>query len=189
MEAIIATDPDETEIEDRTINYFVDAYITRFSAGYEQKSLYSRLIFDFDDSDVDDDGTTTKKRHLRTVHRKDIMSIFASHAEWILKDQLDRKEKAFLNIKSWSHFCKQVTVGRREAKKQDKRWGFAYGEDLETGDTHNSIDFAKAGVTKEQLAEYRRKLQRHNKKKPKPIPKDKGKLKVCVIHYSHLFLG
>jgi hypothetical protein len=62
MQAIIDTDPDETDIEDRTINYFVDAYIARFSAGYEKQNLHRRLIFDLDDSDVDDDGNTMQTR-------------------------------------------------------------------------------------------------------------------------------
>lgn len=189
MRCIIETDPKKTDIEDRNINYFVDAYISRFSAGYGKKNLYRRLIFDLDDSDVDDDGNTTQKRHLRTVHRSDIMGIFASHAEWILKDQLDRREKAFLDIKSWSHFCKQVNVGRREAKGKGKRWGFAHGEDGEIADSHNTIDFAKAGIVGDQLALYNRKLLRQNNKvsKAKSAAKNKGK-GVRSVYYSDLFL-
>jgi hypothetical protein len=80
MQAIIASDSEETEIEERNINYFVDAYIARFSAGYEKKNLHHRLIFDPDDSDVDELGNTSQKRHLRTVHRSDVMGIFASQA-------------------------------------------------------------------------------------------------------------
>lgn len=88
MESIIASDPDETDIQDRDIDYFIDGYIARFSAGYEEINSHRRLIYDSQDSDVDSYGNTTHKRHLRTVHRSDIRSIFASQAEWILQDQV-----------------------------------------------------------------------------------------------------
>jgi hypothetical protein len=107
--------------------------------------------------------------------------VYSRHRpEWILKDQLDRKDKAFVDIKSWTHFCKQVQVGRREGR--GKRWGLAHGEDSGSVEVHGNIDFRKAGVTGEKLDMYNRALQRYNKKKSKSKTKDKGK-KVRSSHY------
>jgi hypothetical protein len=181
MQAIIATDPNETDIEDRTIDYFVDSYKGRFAAGYEGKNIFHRLIFDPDDPNVDSDGNTTQRRHLRPVHRAEVRGIFASQAEWILKDQLDRKEKNFLNVKSWHQFCQHAVVGRRQAKKKNKRWGRAYEEDSDADDSYGGgqIDFRKAGVSGEKIDEYKRLLERKIKKKRKgkrkSRVKDKGK--------------
>jgi hypothetical protein len=176
MQAIIATDPDETDIMGRTIDYFVDGYKARFVAGYEGKNFFQRLIFDPDDPDVDSDGNTTQRRHLRPVHRAEVKGIFASQAEWILKDQLDRKEKNFLNVRSWYQFCQQAVLGRREARKNDKRWGRAYGEDSDA-DESDDVDFGRAGVFGDMVDDYKRSLQRKIKKKPKrkSRAKDKGK--------------
>lgn len=88
MHAIIASDTEDTDADDRTIDYFIDGYISRFAAGYEKKNLYRRLIYDSEDSDVDSDGNTTRKRMLRPVHNSDVRGLFAAHAEWILKDQV-----------------------------------------------------------------------------------------------------
>jgi hypothetical protein len=179
MQAIIATDPDETNVEDRTIDYFVDGYRARFAAGYAKKNLFHRLIFNPESLDVDSDGNTTKRRHLRPVHRAEIRGIFASQAEWILKDQIDRKEKNFLNVKDWYRFCQQAVIGRREAKQNSKRWGRAYGEhsDADDSDDAGRVDFRRAGVSVEKADEYKRSLQRKIKKKPKrkSRAKDKGK--------------
>jgi hypothetical protein len=179
MQAIIVTDPDETEVQDRTIDYFVNGYKARFAAGYEEKNFFNRLIFNPDDPEVDLDGNTTERRHLRPVHRAEVRGIFASQAEWILKDQLDRKEKNYLNVKSWYQFCQQAVVGRREAKKTNKRWGRAYGEDSDADDSDegNQIDFGRAGVSGAKVDEYKRSLERKMKKKPKrkSRAKDKGK--------------
>jgi hypothetical protein len=196
MKAIIDTDPDETEVEDRTISYFVDSYKARFAVGYQGKNFFHRLIFDPDDPDVDSDGNTTEKRHLRPVHRAEVLGIFASQAEWILRDQLDRKEKNFLNVKNWYQFCQQAMTGRREAKKNEKRWGRAYGEDSDADDSDDGdqIDFGRAGVSGDDLDKYKRTLQRKLQKKPKrkSRAKDKGKqvsflLGFCMLASAKLF--
>jgi hypothetical protein len=179
MQVIIATDQDETDVENRTIDYFVDGYTARFAAGYEGKNFLHRLIFDPDDLDADSDGNTTRRRHLRPVHRAEVRGIFASQAEWILKDQLERKEKNFLNVRSWYKFCQQAAVGRREAKKNMKRWGRAYGEnsDADDSDDDGQVDFRRAGVSGDRVHELKQSLQRKIKKKPKrkSRTKDKGK--------------
>jgi hypothetical protein len=186
MKAIIATDPEEADVEDRTIDYFVDGYKARFAAGYEGINFFQRLIFDPDDPDVDSDGNTTR-RHLRPVHRAEVRGIFASQAEWILKDQLDRKEKNFLNVKSWYKFCQQVIVGRREAKKHNKKWGRAYGDDSDADDSGGGgqVDFGRAGVSVDKVDDYKRSLQRKIKKKlkRKSRAKDKGK----QVHFLSFF--
>lgn len=181
MKAIIDTDPDETDVEDRTIDYFVDGYKARFAAGYEEKNFFCRLIFDPDDPDVDSDGNTTQRRHLRPVHRAEVKGIFASQAEWILRDQLDRKEKNFLNVKAWHQFCRQAALGRREAKMNNQRWGRLYGEESDAYDSDDGgqVDFRRAGASGEQIDYYKRSLRRKIKKKPnqksKSKAKDKGK--------------
>ena len=186
MKAIIATDPDETDVEDRTIDYFVDGYKARFAAGYEGINFFRRLIFDPDDPDVDSDGNTTR-RHLRPVHRAEVRGISASQVEWILKDQLDRKERNFLNVKSWYQFCQQVIVGRREAKNHNKKWGRAYGEDSDADESDNGgqVDFGRAGVSADKVNDYNRSLQRKIKKKSKR--KSRAKNKGKQVHFLSFF--
>jgi hypothetical protein len=84
-----------------------------------------------------------------------------------------------LNVKSWYQFCGQVIVGRTEAKKRNKNWGRAYGQDSDADDSagDGQVDFGRAGVSADEVNDYKRSLQPKIKKKPKrkSRAKDKGK--------------
>lgn len=197
IEAIIASDP-KTGPEDRTIDYFINQYISKFAAGYSRIREHQRLIYDSDDSDVDSDGNTKKKRHLRTVHRADVRGIFASQAEWILKDQvflrlllfrsnalendmlsnfkLERKGRYLLNISKWTQFCKEVKINRRDARENGRRWGLPRGHEIGADDSDSEIDFKLAGSFSEgALTRLKRILKRVNEKPSKSRSKSKSK--------------
>lgn len=149
IDEIIKTDPAKTPLEDRTIDWLVDNYINRFI----KRDLYRRIIFDTDnDSDVDVQGTTSKKRYLRHVPRSEIVGIFAAHADWLLAQQLAPNSSALrkVNIPKWIAFCRRVKTARRDAWRNEVRWGLPYGCDSDDADDDDTeLDLSRFGNTQE----------------------------------------
>jgi hypothetical protein len=62
------------------------------------------------------DAQTHRPRHLRTVHRNEVWSIFASHSKWILSLIEKHKDlKGKVNTQSWRIFLIQVPQLRQRA--------------------------------------------------------------------------
>lgn len=202
MRFIVDFDPDKTKIEHRDINYFVDGYMARCAAGYETDDAHSlrpshinyqkRLIFNPAHSA---DGTASKPRHLRRLHRSEITGLFAAHAEWILHDQLNLSpQKKFLDIESWAAFCRTVAADRRQAKAQGIRWGRASAEDSDTDGTDGEVDFARVGLPAAQEKIFRDRLEdtlRNMRKKARAssLAKNRKKVWACTLLLSnHSFI-
>jgi hypothetical protein len=163
MRTIVETDPHAPPPEKRTINYFVTQYLERFS--FTEFHRFHRDIHDKADPDVDEHGNTTKPRHPRHVARSDITSIFASQAEWILVDQLTKRESMrVIDVYVWKNFCELVREERRVAGSRNTRWGLEYGKIFDFRDSGGEIDlrrYATLGMdmTKLRLAARRMKTK------------------------------
>jgi hypothetical protein len=117
-------------ISERTINYFVRVYLKHFA--FTERHRYSRWIHGESDSDVDTDGNTTLPRHPRPLHRSEVISVFASQAEWILQDQMSKRSMyRLVDVDIWRDFCERVQRDRKEAARWGVRWGLAKGMEVE----------------------------------------------------------
>lgn len=121
----------------RTPRWFVEKYIAGFACPSEDK--YRRLIFDEDDSDVDETGKTITPRHLLKPHMSEILGLFAAHAGWLITNNEVRRNKLF-DIKSWETFRKEVRKQRKEAARQGVRWGWPEGEEAEAESSEEDED-------------------------------------------------
>lgn len=136
IDEIITSDPDQTPIQNRTIDWLVDSYLSRF----RKKDEFRRIIFNTDvDPDVDETGETSKLRFLRHVPRAEIVGLFAAHSEWILAQHLSSSSSAVrkLHIPSWIVFCRKVKAARKSAKSNDVRWGLPFGVDSDLDDDND----------------------------------------------------
>jgi hypothetical protein len=128
MQEIVDAEP--KPLAERTVDYFVDVYLRRFY--FTDRHRFHRWIFDDSDSDVDENGNTRLPRHPRTIHRAEVISIFASQAEWILEDQTaKRAPKRLVDLDVWGVFVIRVKRDRKEAARKGIRWGLARGAELE----------------------------------------------------------
>jgi len=73
------------------------------------------------------DAQTHRPRHLRTVHKNEVWSIFASHSKWILSLIEKHKDlKGKVNTQSWRLFLSQIPQLRQRAisdKDTFENWG------------------------------------------------------------------
>jgi hypothetical protein len=140
MRKIVEKEP-RIPIEDRTINFFVDAYLRHFS--FTEWHKHNRWIFDaLDDSDVDENGHTKLSRHPRRIHRSEIISMFASQAEWLYNNQQSKPAALRLvDLEVWKTFCDAVIVNRKEAARKGIRWGSAKQnlDDSDDGECHAAV--------------------------------------------------
>jgi hypothetical protein len=175
IENVILTDPQKTPVKDRTIDWLVDNYLARYRKGDIHRR---RLISEPRDKEVDVEGNTAKRHHLRHIPRAEIIGLFAAHAEWILAQHLATTSSAVrkLNIPSWIQFCQRVKSARKAAMSEDVRWGLAYGVDSDgddggegDGDDVGDIDLSPFGQTR---AFWNKKIKAATTRKAirKPVP-------------------
>jgi hypothetical protein len=73
------------------------------------------------------DAQTHRPRYLRTVHRNEVWSVFASHSEWILSIVEKHKDlKGKVNAQHWRVFLLQVPQLRGSSMYNDEtngKWG------------------------------------------------------------------
>lgn len=94
------------------------------------------------------------------MHRAEVLGMFAGNAEWILKHQIDLKQKKIIDLPSWATFCKGLVSIRQLARQKGVRWGLAFNDDGEADGSENEVDFARAGLTKDQVKIMRARLQK-----------------------------
>lgn len=169
IRAIVDTDPEQTPLERRTIDYFVDQYLARF----RESERHHRLIFDsINDTDVDALGNTKKPRYLRHVPRSEVIGVFASQAEWLLAHQLapSGRQHWRTSIREWISFCRRAKHARREARLDRVRWGteYAVDSDADDDDDDSDLDLSKFGETPEFWAK-KLKLALAQKPRAKPV--------------------
>jgi hypothetical protein len=158
-------------IEDRTINYFVDVYLRKFY--FTDWHRYNRWIYDERfDSDVDDHGRTRLPRHPRPIHRSELISIFAAHAEWIYEDQRAKRPRLRLvDLDVWSEFCSRVKKDREDAARWGIRWGLARGAELGHSDEDGQTEMKVHGKWKKGK---KRKGKHRIGSKPALVPSPKS---------------
>ncbi|OJA18720.1 hypothetical protein AZE42_01247 [Rhizopogon vesiculosus] len=133
MKKIVEEDPRRTSLEKRTPEWFVSQYIQRFA--HPPNTTHKRLIYDSDDSDVSDDGTTHLPRHPRRIHKSDILRLFATQSEWFVTDNEVKRSK-LLPSKPWDQFRKAV----RKARWQGWPIGGEHNPDLELEPDREEVD-------------------------------------------------
>ncbi|RDB28883.1 hypothetical protein Hypma_015527 [Hypsizygus marmoreus] len=141
VDEIIRTDPDKTPLEGRTINWLLKRYMKNF----RRRDRTERLIC----TDANLDSLTTTKRHLRHIHRSEILGVIAAHADWLLAQQLAPNHAAFqkLNIAKWISFCRQVKIARKDARRKKVHWGEPTGFTSKQDDY--DLDLSRFGNTRD----------------------------------------
>jgi len=123
-----------------TPQWFLEIYFLYYA--YPSCSKWKRTNF-LEDVESSDEGTaraweltsvqqppdvqTHGPRHLRTVHRNEVWSIFASHSRWILSLAEKHKDlKGKVNTSSWRFFLIQIPLLRQRAMLDENtagNWG------------------------------------------------------------------
>lgn len=120
----------------RTPQWFLEHYFRGFA--YPSHRRWSR-INSIEDADSSDEGPnqmsnsrpanaqTHRPRHLRVVHKNEVWSIFASHADWIFSLVQDHKDlKGEVHGYGWESFLAKVPQLRKKAMSDqgtNGRWG------------------------------------------------------------------
>lgn len=124
MEDLIALDngthPPEsggTAISDRTPEWFADLYL-KYKA-YSNSARHRRFAYTSSDSDIEP--------------KAEVLSLFATHAEWLYKHHRRRKEQR-LNEEAWVKWIHQVKIARRNAAAEGISWGVWDNDQLEAMD-------------------------------------------------------
>lgn len=83
---------------------------------------------------------TTNPRYVRKPHKAEILSVFASHCEWIIFEQRRRlSQKRILNVDVWQKWLEDVVVeNRRMARERSVKWGVR--DEYDGGDNVNDED-------------------------------------------------
>jgi len=123
-----------------TPQWFLDNYFLHYA--YPSRNKWKRTNY-LEDVESSDEGTawaleltsvqqppdaqTLGPRHLRTVHRNEVWSIFASHSRWILSLVEKHKDlKGKVNTSSWRIFLVQIPQLRQRAMSDENtagNWG------------------------------------------------------------------
>ena len=144
IDDIIKTDPYGTPIKNRTIDWLVNNYMKRS----RQEERYRQVIFDpLYNVEVDTEGTTTKRRHLRHIPRSDIFGIFGAHADWLLAQHLASHAASVqkLDVRKLYRFCLDARKGRKATNRYNIRWGLPYGINHDDG----KLDLCRFGHSPE----------------------------------------
>ena len=122
----------------------MDNYLKRSRQG----ECYKQVIFDrLYNVDVDSEGTTTKRRHLRHIPRSDIFDIFGAHADWLLAQHLASQSSSVqkLDVRKLHRFCLDIRKGRKASARYNIRWGLPHGTNHDDG----KLDLCRFGHSPE----------------------------------------
>ncbi|KAK7027340.1 hypothetical protein VNI00_015303 [Paramarasmius palmivorus] len=120
-------------VETRTFKWIIDSMLKY----HHDFSIQRRIIFDPEDSDIEDviTGETKRRRHLCRVSRHECAGILAAHAEWLLAQQVvtQYSKHHLVNLRSLYKFCMKAKSVRKTKAKANKRstWGLEYQIDSE----------------------------------------------------------
>lgn len=163
MKYIVEQGSNRTELADRGIDYFVDSYLTDCAAGHrlsldspDKVNTRFRRIFHPRDEMKGESSKPIKARH---IHRAEVLGMFAAHAEWLLKHQMDLKRNKIIDLESWATFCKTIVIQRKRARQSGVQWGRAYN-DIDDDGTDDEVDFARTGVPRDKVKQLRTDLKK-----------------------------
>ena len=145
---LIELDHGETPLADRNIDWLVDRYYKHIIP----RSLQSRIITD----PSLEREILQEPRHPRHVSHAEIRGYFASHAEWLLANQLASLSTSvnvkLVDIRQWISFCLQVRTEAADARRNGFKWGLPHcrktGIDLSKSSSPLSQSLANYGQTK-----------------------------------------
>jgi hypothetical protein len=123
-----------------TPQWFLDIYFLNYAYPSDSKWMRRNFLEDVESSDESTtralelalvqrppDAQTHGPRHLRTVHRNEVWSVFASHSKWILSLAEKHKDlKGKVNTSSWRIFFVQIPQLRQRAMLDENtagNWG------------------------------------------------------------------
>jgi hypothetical protein len=119
------------------------------------------------------DAQTDTPRHLRTVHKNEVWSIFGSHSQWIFSLVEKHKDlKGKVNTESWKNFTTHVPQLRQRAlinPDTDGKWGLR-DEQGDQMDKTTVFDIPPLSPSEPMAAESQPKPFKSQKKK-KPFTK------------------
>lgn len=130
----------------RDPQWFIQSYFPQHAYPSQYKWLRINSLEDVESSDEGSsiasgptsvnhpsDAQTHRLRCLRTIHKNEVWSIFASHSEWILSLVEKHKDlKGKVNTQSWRHFHSGIPELRQQAiSDQDTvgKWGLVDEQD------------------------------------------------------------
>jgi hypothetical protein len=147
MKDIGETDGERTPVDDRTIDYFIDAYLERYANA--DHHLHLRFIDDPNGKHVG-----------RNLTREQVRGIFAGQSEWILAEQLaKRKSMRVVSVERWNQFCKRVRKDRRAAVRRGEVWGMPFGERHDE-EYEDQIDLTRFPVIGKDMAVLQREARK-----------------------------
>ena len=156
--------------EERTPRWFAEMYKKHLANSPGAQSR--RIVWSSDDSDIAE-GTEGQMRPgrahvLRHVPTAEVLSLLATHAEWILDEQRSRISRTrFLDMDVWADWVRTAKRVRMDAYKEGVRWGW-----LDETEPNGPVDSGDEDVVMEEPARAR------------PRPKKKAKPKVRRIPFS-----
>ncbi|KAI6046518.1 hypothetical protein EDC04DRAFT_1479360 [Pisolithus marmoratus] len=157
-------------IETRDPGWFVDKYIMDFA--YPEEDKQPRTIYDSADSDLDEERVPRTPRQPLLVHKSEILGLFAAHAEWLVTNEVARRNKIF-DVKVWDRFRKRVKRERREAARNGGIWGWPVGQEPQVEDLMSSAS------SEEEEEEDEDNIVKRNPVIGKPTPLVQRKLDIA----------
>lgn len=176
LEQIIAIDKQhrsdhgepERPREERTPHWFAQMYKKHLANTPGAQSR--RIVWSSDDSDIAD-GTEGEMKPgrahvLRHVPTAEVLSLLATHAEWILDEQRVRVSRTrILDVDVWADWVRTARRVRMDAYKAGVRWGW-----LDEITPNGPIDSGDEDVAMEEPARARPRPKKKAKPKVRPIP-------------------
>jgi hypothetical protein len=99
------------------------------------------------------------------MHRYEILSLFAEHCEWILKDKWARK---LVNEENWEKFCNRARIEKTMSRQSGGRWGVTPGID-HNADCDADIEEGWNSRRSRSLVEAPKKVSKKRKKKVRSV--------------------
>jgi hypothetical protein len=178
---LIELDHGETPLADRNIDWLLDRYFKHIIP----RDLKNRIITD----PSLEREISLEPRHPRHIPLAEIKGYFASHAEWLLANQLASSSSSanvrLVDIPQWISFCLQVRAEVTDARRNGIRWGIPHETGINSSERSSqnlslSQRLAKYGQTESFWAKKLENVMAQRKAR-----KTKHSKVSCL---SHLFL-
>ena len=115
---LIELDQGKTQLANRNIDWIINRYFQHIIP--RDLKPENRIIMD----PSLDREILLEPRHPRHIPHSEIKGYFASHADWLLANQLaSLSTSALVDIPQWISFCLQVRIEVADSKKYGVKWG------------------------------------------------------------------
>ncbi|KAI0814980.1 hypothetical protein BC629DRAFT_1588658 [Irpex lacteus] len=135
-----------TSLADRTPEWFVAQYIAHLVNKDEH-----HIAPQADPDPSDESGIEApylpphKQKKVRHISRAEVLGLFATHVDWLVKQQRETKFKKVFDPTEWGRFRAEAAKYRHKAKLENSRWGTFHGElnasgDMDTSESEDDMD-------------------------------------------------